>query len=247
MTPVEKDPPDTMDAAALAAVRVLIVDDQALVRLGFRLLLEAEPGVAVVGEAADGAQGVRMTAALRPDVVLMDVRMPVRDGVAATRQIVASGSTARVLVLTTFDLDEHAFAALRAGASGFLLKDAQPQELLAALRAVAAGDAVLTPRVTQQLLGAVAGHLPGLPESPDVVSAASRRLATLTRRERDVLLLVARGRSNAEVADRLVLSEATVKGHIGRLLSKLDLRDRVQVVVWAYRAGVVSPSDEDDS
>ena len=226
-----------------APVSVLLVDDQALVRLGLRLLLDAEPGVVVVGEAGDGAQALRMAAALDPDVVLMDVRMPVLDGVAATRALVESGSRARVLVLTTFDLDEHAFAALRAGASGFLLKDAQPHELVAALRAVAAGEAVLTPRVTRQLLLAVEAHLPGAAEERGALQAL---LAQLTARERQVLRLVARGLSNAEVAERLVLSEATVKGHVGHLLAKLGLRDRVQAVVWAYRAGVVSPSDPVD-
>ena len=221
-------------------VRVLLVDDQALVRLGLRLLLDAEPGVEVVGEAEDGAQALRLAAALDPDVVLMDVRMPVLDGVAATRALVGSRARARVLVLTTFDLDEHAFAALRAGASGFLLKDAQPHELVAALRAVAAGEAVLTPRVTRQLLLAVEAHLPGAREDQDALQAV---LGRLTARERQVLAQVARGLSNAEVAERLVLSEATVKGHVGHLLAKLGLRDRVQAVVWAYRAGVVSPSD----
>lgn len=224
-------------------VRVLLVDDQSLVRLGFRLLLEAEPGVTVVGEAADGAAAVTMVLALDPDVVLMDVRMPVLDGVEATRRIVGSGARARVLVLTTFDLYEHAFAALRAGASGFLLKDAQPAELVTALRAVAAGDAVLTPRVTRQLLRAVDAHLPSPDGGRDPLVD---QLAQLTERERDVLAEVARGRSNAEVAERLVLSEATVKGHVGRLLAKLSLRDRVQVVIWAYRAGVVSPADGSD-
>jgi len=222
---------------------VLIVDDQALVRLGFRMVLDAEPGVVVVGEAADGAQAVRMTVALDPDVVLMDVRMPVLDGVAATRQITESGSRARVLVLTTFDLDDYAFAALRAGASGFLLKDVEAHELAAALRAVAAGDAVLTPRMTRQLLRAVESHLP---EAGGVRSQLQEQRAMLTQRELEVVVEVARGRSNAEVAARLVVSEATVKGHVGRILTKLELRDRVQVVVWAYRAGVVSASDADD-
>ncbi|CAA9429171.1 MAG: Two-component transcriptional response regulator, LuxR family [uncultured Quadrisphaera sp.] len=224
-------------------VRVLLVDDQALIRLGFRMLLEAEPGITVVGEAADGAQAVSMTRALRPDVVLMDVRMPVLDGVEATRQIVASASSARVLVLTTFDLDEHAFAALRAGASGFLLKDAQPAELVGALRSVAAGDAVVSPRVTRALLTAMESHLPD-PTSGRTTS--QDELALLTEREREVLVEVAHGRTNAEVASRLVLSEATVKGHVGRVLTKLELRDRVQIVVWAYRNGVVRPGDPAD-
>ena len=221
----------------MSAVRVLIVDDQALVRLGFRMLLDAQDGVEVVGEAADGARAVEMAAALEPDVVLMDVRMPVMDGIEATRRITA-GTRSHVLVLTTFDLDEHAFAALRAGASGFLLKDALPDELVAALRAVADGDAVLTPRVTRLLIASAGDHLPGA-----APGAHDEQLASLTEREKDVLLEVARGRSNGEIAGRLFLSEATVKGHVGRLFAKLAVRDRVQAVVWAYRAGLVSPDD----
>ncbi len=235
-------------------LRVLLADDQALVRLGFRMLLDGYEdggrGVEVVGEAADGRAAVTMAAALDPDVVLMDVRMPVLDGIGATRQVVdaaaAAGRATRVLVLTTFDLDEHAFAALRAGASGFLLKDVQPDELVRALRAVAAGDAVLTPRLTRHLLRAAEEVLPGAPEAPGGDGHDDRlreQLDGLTPRERDVLAEVARGRSNGEVAARLHLSEPTVKGHVGRLLAKLGLRDRVQVVVWAYRAGVVSPDD----
>jgi DNA-binding NarL/FixJ family response regulator len=225
-------------------LRVLLVDDQALVRLGFRMLLESagpEEGVEVVGEAGDGAAAVRMVAALQPDVVLMDVRMPGVDGIEATRRIVEQGSAARVLVLTTFDLDELAFAALRAGASGFLLKDAQPDELVRALHAVAAGDAVLTPRLTRHLLRLAEEHLPGATRPEARPERA--QLEQLTPRERDVLVEVARGLSNAEVARKLVLSEPTVKGHVGRLLAKLGVRDRAQVVVWAYRAGVVTPDD----
>jgi DNA-binding NarL/FixJ family response regulator len=221
-------------------LRVLLVDDQALVRLGFRMVLEAEDGITVVGEASDGAQALSMTRALRPDVVLMDVRMPVLDGVEATRAIVASGSPARVLVLTTFDLDEHAFAALRAGASGFLLKDAQPAELVSAMRSIAAGDAVVAPRVTRALLTALDGHLP---DPATGLSAREAALAQMTEREREVLVQVAHGFSNAEIAARLVVSEATVKGHVGRVLTKLGLRDRVQVVIWAYRHQVVRPDD----
>ncbi|WP_309225423.1 response regulator transcription factor [Quadrisphaera sp. INWT6] len=255
-----------MSDPAEAPLRVLLVDDQALVRLGFRMLLDGHEGdqpggrtIEVVGEAADGRSGAAMAAALDPDVVLMDVRMPVLDGVEATRRVVeeaaAAGRSTRVLVLTTFDLDEHAYAALRAGASGFLLKDAQPDELVRALHAVAAGDAVLTPRLTRHLLALAEERLPGDParSAQDDGGAApggehdgaqvQRQLASLTPRERDVLAEVARGRSNAEVAQRLFLSEPTVKGHVGRLLAKLDLRDRVQVVVWAYRAGVVTPDD----
>ena len=219
---------------------MLLVDDQSLIRLGFRMLLEEQPGITVVGEAGDGARAVTMTRALEPDVVLMDVRMPIMDGVEATRAIVASGSPAKVLVLTTFDLDEYAFAALRAGASGFLLKDAQPAELIAGLRSVAMGDAVVAPRATRSLLTALSGHLPdpASGRTPD-----EQVLSTLTEREREVLVEVAQGHSNAEVAQRLVLSEATVKGHVGRVLTKLALRDRVQIVVWAYRHGVVHPDD----
>ena len=220
---------------------VLIVDDQALVRLGFRMLLQAQDGVEVVGEAGDGATAVSMVSSLDPDVVLMDVRMPVMDGVEATRRITATARS-KVLVLTTFDLDEHAFAALRAGASGFLLKDALPDELVAALRAVADGDAVLTPRVTRLLIASAGDHLPG-----GAPSAQDAQLAALTERERDVLLEVARGRSNTEIAARLFLSEATVKGHVGRLFAKLAVRDRVQAVVWAYRAGLVSPDDPEET
>lgn len=228
-----------MSEGAARSLSVLIVDDQALVRLGFRMLLQAQEGIEVVGEAGDGASAVSMVASLDPDVVLMDVRMPVMDGVEATRRITAA-SRSKVLVLTTFDLDEHAFAALRAGASGFLLKDALPDELVAALRAVADGDAVLTPRVTRLLIASAGERLPG-----SAPTAADARLASLTEREREVLVEVARGRSNTEIAARLFLSEATVKGHVGRLFAKLAVRDRVQAVVWAYRAGLVSPDDPD--
>ena len=223
-------------------IRVVLVDDQALIRIGLAMIVDAQADMRVVGEAADGLRALEVLATTPCDVVLMDVRMPRLDGVEATRRILARDRepAPRVLVLTTFDLDEHAFAALRAGASGFLLKDAQPHELVAALRAVAAGEAVLTPRVTRQLLLAVEAHLPGAREEQDALQAV---LGRLTARERQVLAQVARGLSNAEVAERLVLSEATVKGHVGHLLAKLGLRDRVQAVVWAYRAGVVSPSD----
>ena len=230
-----------MSEQAPRSTSVLIVDDQALVRLGFRMLLAAQDGVEVVGEAGDGAAAVSMVASLDPDVVLMDVRMPVMDGVEATRRITAAARS-KVLVLTTFDLDEHAFAALRAGASGFLLKDALPEELVAALRAVADGDAVLTPRVTRLLIASAGEHLPG-----GAPTAADGRLASLTEREREVLVEVARGRSNTEIAARLFLSEATVKGHVGKLFVKLAVRDRVQAVVWAYRAGLVSPDDPDET
>jgi len=218
------------------SVRVLLVDDQQLMRLGFRLVLQAQKGVTVVGEAGDGVQAMRLVAELAPDVVLMDVRMPVMDGIETTRRIVAAHPASRVLLLTTFDLDEYAYAGLRAGASGFLLKDVPPEQLVTAIQVVAAGDAVVAPTVTRRLLDAFAERLP----DPGA-SGPDTRLDRLTDREREVLLEVAGGRSNAEIAARLVLSEATVKSHVGRILHKLDLRDRVQVVVLAYETGVVRP------
>jgi DNA-binding NarL/FixJ family response regulator len=223
------------------SIRVLLVDDQSLLRLGFRMVLEAQPDIEVVGEAGDGAMGVAMTRSLHPDVVLMDVRMPVLDGIEATRQIVTSGSAARILVLTTFNLDEYVFAALRAGASGFLLKDVPPADLLTGIRAVAAGDAVVAPNVTRRLLDAFAPHLP---DPSTGRSPTDQRLGQLTDREREVLVEVARGHSNAEIARSLTVSEATVKTHVGRLLTKLGLRDRVQVVVFAYEAGIVHPGTD---
>jgi DNA-binding NarL/FixJ family response regulator len=221
--------------------RVLLVDDQPLLLLGFRMVLETQPDLEVVGEAGDGVQGVAMTQALLPDVVLMDVRMPVMDGIEATRQIVESGSAARILMLTTFNLDEYVFAALRAGASGFLLKDVPPGDLLTGIRAVAAGDAVVAPSVTRRLIAAFAGHLP---DPSTGRSPTDERLHQLTEREREVVLEVARGRSNGEIAQQLHLSQATVKTHVGRILTKLALRDRVQVVVFAYEAGIVRPGQE---
>ncbi len=215
------------------SVSVLLVDDQPLLSLGFRLVLEAQPDITVVGEAGDGAQAIRMTRALRPDVVLMDVRMPVLDGIEATRQIIASGSAARVLILTTFDLDEHVYAALRAGASGFLLKDVPPAGLISAIHAVAGGHAVVAPAVTRRLLDTFLPHLP--PEGGQASSKTDR----LTEREREVLVLVGRGRSNGEIAEELHVSEATVKAHVGRLLGKLELRDRVQIVVYAHENRLV--------
>jgi DNA-binding NarL/FixJ family response regulator len=223
------------------SIRVLLVDDQSLLRLGFRMVLEAQPDIEVVGEAGDGAQGVAMTRSLHPDVVLMDVRMPVLDGIQATRQILASGSAARILVLTTFNLDEYVFAALRAGASGFLLKDVPPADLLTGIRAVAAGDAMVAPNVTRRLLDAFAPHLP---DPATGRSPSDQRLDQLTDREREVLVQMARGRSNAEIADLLTVSEKTVKTHVGRILAKLGLRDRVQVVVFAYEAGIVRPGTD---
>jgi len=216
---------------------VLLVDDQALIRMGFRLILDGSPDLQVVGEAGDGRTAVDQVSALRPDVVLMDVRMPGIDGIEATRRIVVAHPEVRVLVLTTFDLDEYAFAALRAGASGFLLKDASPVELASAVRTVAAGDSVVSPRVTRRLLELFARALPAdTARSNDV---GDPRLAALTPRETEVLRCAADGLSNAEIAARLFLSETTVKTHIGRLLAKLGVRDRVQAVVLAYETGLV--------
>lgn len=216
---------------------VLIVDDHPLQRLGFRMLLDSSPETTVVGEADHGADAVRLTAQLRPDVVLMDIRMPGMDGIEATRRIVASGGRSRVLVLTTFDLDEYAYGALRAGASGFLLKDALPDELLAGIRAVAGGDAVVAPALTRRLLDSFADRLPGGRARAD----ADARLQALTEREREVLVAVATGLTNGEIAEHLVLSESTVKTHVSRLLAKIGARDRVQAVITAYDAGLVLP------
>ena len=218
---------------------VLIVDDQPLQRFGFRMLLDSAPDTQVVGEAENGAGAVRQVAALRPDVVLMDVRMPGMDGIEATRRIVAAGGRSRVLVLTTFDLDDYAHAALRAGASGFLLKDALPEELLAGIRAVAAGDAVIAPGLTRRLLDAYAHHLPGAPGEP--ASPAHPRLRALTEREFEILVAIGQGWSNGEIAERLVLSESTVKTHVGRVLAKIEARDRIQAVILAYDLGLVRP------
>jgi DNA-binding NarL/FixJ family response regulator len=230
-------------------IRIVLADDQALLRKGFRMILEAEEDLEIVGEAADGADAVRLVELYRPDVVLMDVRMPVLDGIEATRGITAGappGDETRVLILTTFDLDEYAFSALRAGASGFLLKDVPPAELVAAIRTVARGDAVVSPRITRRLLEEYADQLPDLSEgvgtSDGGGAAKNPALASLTDREREVLLAVADGLSNAEIAERLYVSEATVKSHVGRLLAKLGLRDRVQVVVFAFESGLVRPS-----
>jgi DNA-binding NarL/FixJ family response regulator len=220
-------------------VRVLLVDDEPLLRLGFRLVLESQPDIAVVGEAADGAAAVARTAELDPDVVLMDVRMPGVDGIEATRSIVRLHPRSRVLILTTFDLDEYAFAGLRVGASGFLLKNVPPEDLLSAIRAVAAGDAVVAPSVTRRLLDKVADRLPDPGGRAD--PGPDERLSRLTDREVEVLRELAGGLSNAEIAQRLCLSEATVKTHVGRVLNKLDLRDRVQAVVFAYEIGLVRP------
>jgi DNA-binding NarL/FixJ family response regulator len=216
------------------SISVLLADDQPLLRRGFRMILEAEPDLTVTAEAGDGAEAVELTRRQAPDVVLMDIRMPGTDGIEATRRITVAHPDVRVLVLTTFDLDEYAFGALRAGASGFLLKDVRPAELVAAIRTVAAGDAVVSPRVTRRLLEEYAQVLP---PSGDQYP----QLAALTDREREVLVLVARGLSNAELAASLYVSEATVKSHVGRILSKLGLRDRVQIVVLAYESGLIRP------
>jgi len=218
-------------------ISVVLVDDQPLLRLGFRMVLDAQQDMRVVAEAADGEEAVRVVAQHQPDVVLMDVRMPRLDGVEATRRIVTSGSRSRVLILTTFDLDEYAFAGLRAGASGFLLKNVPPPDLLTAIRAVASGDAVVAPSVTRRLLDAFADRLPTSAKPLDEI------LAPLTPREREVLVEIATGDSNAQIADRLVLSEATVKTHVGRILAKLQLHDRVQAVVLAYETGLVRPGN----
>ncbi|MDN4480618.1 response regulator [Demequina muriae] len=219
-------------------LRVLLVDDQALVRMGFSLVLGGEDDLDVVGEAGDGATAVAQVRALRPDVVLMDVRMPGMNGIEATRLIVAEHPDTRVVVLTTFDLDEYAFGALRAGASGFLLKDARPAELVDAIRTVAAGDAVMSPRVTRRMLEMFADRLPRA-DAP--ATTGDPRLAALSPRETEVLKAVATGHSNAEIAADLFVAEATVKTHVGRILAKLGVRDRVQAVIVAYEAGLVEP------
>ena len=213
--------------------RVFLVDDQALVRSGFRMLIEAEDDLEVVGEASDGREALARLRTAVADVVLMDVRMPVMDGVEATRRLLAEGSPARVVVLTTFDLDEYVFAALKAGASGFLLKDARPDELLSAVRDVAAGDAVMAPSATRRLLDHVIPTLPGEPPGRD-----DHRLDELTAREVEVLREIAAGATNTEIGSRLYMAEGTVKTHVGRLLSKLGVRDRVGLVLFAFEVGL---------
>jgi DNA-binding NarL/FixJ family response regulator len=228
-------------ATVPAPIRVLLVDDEPLLRMAFTMVLDAQSDMVPVGEAGDGADAVRQARALRPDVVLMDVRMPGVDGIEATARIVESCPDSRVLILTTFDLDAYAFAGLKAGASGFLLKNALPEELLGAIRAVAAGDAVVAPRVTRRLLEHFAHQLPS-PDGAADGSGADGRLARLTAREREVLVEVGRGLSNAEIAATLHLAEATVKTHLSRVLVKLELRDRVQAVVYAYETRLVRPA-----
>jgi DNA-binding NarL/FixJ family response regulator len=225
--------PSSGDTPAGCLIRIILVDDQELVRAGFRMVLDAQPDMQVVGEAGDGNAAIDLARRLHADVMIMDARMPRLDGVEATRQIRQSGDQPRVLMLTTFDLDEYAFAALKAGASGFLLKDVPPEELLFAIRAVYSGDSVVAPSTTRRLIDQFAALLPGGDQAvPDEV-------ADLTDREREVLTLVAQGLSNAEIARRLFVSEATVKTHVGRVLAKLGLRDRVQAVVYAYEHGLV--------
>jgi len=219
---------------------VLLVDDQALIRMGLRLVIDSEPDLEVVGEASDGAVALDQVAALGPDVVLMDIRMPGVDGIEATRRVVAEHPDVRVLVLTTFDVDEYAFAALRAGASGFLLKSARPEELADAIRTIASGSSVVAPRVVRRMLDLFAPHLPtGSDASPARPEEVAPALRDLTPRELDVLRAVAEGLSNAEIAEQLVLSTTTVKTHVGNMLAKLGVRDRVQAVILAYESGLV--------
>jgi DNA-binding NarL/FixJ family response regulator len=217
-------------------VRVVIADDQALVRAGFRMILDAQTDIEVVAEAGNGEEAIAAWRRLRPDVILMDVRMPVLDGLEATRRVGSDGSGCRIIMLTTFDLDEYVYAALQAGAAGFLLKDVSPEGLIAAVRLIAAGDALLAPSITRRLVERFASPRPAVP------SAAA--LSELTPREMEVLRLMARGLSNAEIADALVVSEATVKTHVAHVLPKLGLRDRVQAVVFAYETGLVQPGAE---
>jgi len=222
------------------SISIILVDDQELVRTGFRMVLEAQPDMTVVGEAADGLEAVELARQHEADVMVMDVRMPRLDGVEATRRICAAGDLPRILMLTTFDFDEYAFAGLAAGASGFLLKDTPPQELLFAIRAVHAGDSVVAPSTTRRLIDRFVPLLPAGAPPPS-------GLDELTEREREVLVLVAGGLSNAEIATRLFLSEATVKTHVGRILAKLSLRDRVQAVVLAYETGLVKARGDGDA
>ena len=225
-------------------ITVLIADDQPLQRFGFRMLLDSNADTQVVGEAGNGTDAVRRAAELTPDVVLMDVRMPGMDGIEATRRIVETSGRSRILMLTTFDLDEYVYAALRAGASGFLLKDAHPEELLAGIRAVAAGDAVIAPALTRRLLIEFAQQWDG--GAGGEPRAADPRLGTLTDREREILTAIARGLTNGEIAGELVLSESTVKTHVGRVLAKIGARDRVQAVIFAYDQGLVTGSAPHD-
>jgi DNA-binding NarL/FixJ family response regulator len=223
----------TVAAPPSRPIRVLLVDDQTLVRMGFRMVLDAQEGVEVAGEAADGRIGIHMCRTLAPDVVLMDVRMPGTDGITATRRIVEECPQSRVIVLTTFDLDEYAFAALRAGASGFLLKDVGPPELLASIRAVAGGDAAISSRVSRRMLELFSQRLPSGPPA-----AGDEAVASLTPRELEILVAIGRGLSNTEIGQQLTVAESTVKTHVGRILMKLGLRDRVHAVIFAYEHGL---------
>ena len=218
-------------------ISVVLADDQALMRMGFRMVLEAEDDINVVGEASDGTAALAQAKALHPDVILMDVRMPGMNGIEATELIARECPGTRVLILTTFDLDEYAFAGLRAGASGFLLKDTRPAELAEAIRTVASGEAVVSPRITQRMLEMFASSLPN---SGTPAQASDPRIDSLTPREKEILVLMSQGMSNAEIADRLVVSATTVKTHVGNVLAKLDVRDRVQAVVVAYETGLMA-------
>ena len=223
-------------------IRVLLVDDQALVRAGFRMILDAEPEMEVVGEAADGREAIDQVRALRPEIVLMDIRMPELDGLEATRRILAGGDEApKILMLTTFDLDEYVYEALRAGASGFLLKDTPPEQLVSAIEVISQGEALLSPTITRRV---ISEFVKGTGPKPQ---AQFPRLQDLTAREREVLTLIARGLSNAEIAKTLFVSETTVKTHVARILMKLGLRDRVQAVVLAYESGIVQPGEQGDA
>lgn len=218
----------------MSQTRIMLVDDQALLRAGFRMVLDAEDDLTVVAEAGAGAEAIALAASEHPDVILMDVRMPGIDGIEATRRITTARAESKVIILTTFDLDEYAFGGLRAGASGFLIKDAEPSELKAAIRAVASGEASVSSRVTRRMLELFGSRLPGVGEGIDTA-----RVGMLTEREREVFLAIAEGLSNPELAERFFLSESTVKTHVGRILQKLELRDRVQAVILAYQLGLV--------
>ena len=240
--PVSKDQPLQPGGAerpgeVSGTISVVLADDQALMRMGFRMVLEAEEDIAVVGEASDGTSALAQAKALHPDVILMDVRMPGMNGIEATELIARECPGTRVLILTTFDLDEYAFAGLRAGASGFLLKDTRPAELAEAIRTVASGEAVVSPRITQRMLEMFASSLPN---SGTPAQASDPRIDSLTPREKEILVLMSQGMSNAEIAEHLVVSATTVKTHVGNVLAKLDVRDRVQAVVVAYETGLMA-------
>lgn len=221
------------------SIRILLADDQEMMRMAYRMVIDSQPDLQVVGEATNGSEAIDAVARLAPDVVLMDIRMPHMDGIEATRRIIAAHEAVRIIILTTFDLDEYVHAGLRAGASGFLLKDAQPPDLLSGIRAVASGEAIVAPSVTRRLLTKYAHRLP---TESQASAAETSRIDALTPREMEVLLEIAHGHSNAEIAEKLFLSEATVKTHVGRVLTKLELRDRVQIVVFAYDTGLVRPT-----